>query len=473
MDFENVALMPFNFKRMADDNYLMTSVTGDFEFVSKKILKKIISKDKTLDLDLYLRLKSKFFLMNNNTIGSKRVLISRLNSKKSTILSGTSLHIIVVTIQCMHSCSYCQVSRQQAGDEFTISKENLILSCETIFESKSENLTVEFQGGDPLIKYDLVKFAIEYINEKNKEYHRSIRFVVTTTLHQLTPEMCTFFKEHEVVLSTSIDGLAELHNKNRPINDRKAYERTIEGLDLARNEIGHDSVAALMTTTRRSLDFPNEIVDAYVKLGFKEIFIRGLSDYGFAKRNSKRLAPTHKEFLAFYQKALERVIYWNEKGYTLVEVQSSIILNKILSPFDQGYIDLQSPSGAGLGSIVYNYDGYVYPSDESRMLKETGDVSLRLGKIGEPLVQLLSSERQKEIIASSLNFNDPSCKQCVYLPYCGPDPISAYNEFKTMTPPTHLTSHCNRYMGLFDVIFNKYQHSESFRKLANQWAFNK
>ncbi|MDR0042188.1 His-Xaa-Ser system radical SAM maturase HxsB, partial [Acinetobacter baumannii] len=71
--------------------------------------------------------------------------------------------------------------------------------------------------------------------------------------------------------------------------------------------------------------------------------------------------------------------------------------------------------------------------------KETGDISLRLGKIGEPLSQLLSSNLQRNIIASSLNFNDPSCRECAYLPYCGPDPISAYNEFKMMAPPTHLT----------------------------------
>ena len=122
MIFKNVELMPFNFKRMADDNYLITSVTGDFEFISQDNLKKIIAKDESLDLDLYLKLKSKFFLISQNAIGSKRALASRLHAKKSTILEGTSLHIIVVTIQCMHSCSYCQVSRQQTGDEFTISE---------------------------------------------------------------------------------------------------------------------------------------------------------------------------------------------------------------------------------------------------------------------------------------------------------------------------------------------------------------
>ena len=50
------------------------------------------------------------------------------------------------------------------------------------------------------------------------------------------------------------------------------------------------------------------------------------------------------------------------------------------------------------------------------MLKETGDTSLRLGKIGEPLSQLLSSDVQRYIVTSSLSFNDPSCSQCAFYP---------------------------------------------------------
>ena len=62
MLFSNAELMPFNFKRMANDNYLITSVTGDFEFISNENLRKLIAKDESLDIELYLKLKSKFFI---------------------------------------------------------------------------------------------------------------------------------------------------------------------------------------------------------------------------------------------------------------------------------------------------------------------------------------------------------------------------------------------------------------------------
>lgn len=468
----NAQLMPFNFRQL-DDEYLVTSLTGDFEFLNLEQLKQVVYTPNDLEENLRLRLKSKFFFLSNDAMGSKRLLASRLHQKKSTVLLGTSLHIIVPTLQCEHSCSYCQVSRSLDGEHHTMSYEDLIKSCSTVFETTAQNITVEFQGGDPLIKFELVKLAIGEITRLNQKYNKNIRFVVTSTLHQLDDSMCQFFKEHQVYLSTSIDGQPTLHNQNRPIKGRNAYEKTLDGLKLARKYLGNDAISALMTTTKYSLAYPEAIIDHYVELGFHEIFIRSLSDYGFAKKNAQRLSYTNKEFIAFYQKALDRVIYWNKQGYPLVEVNASILLNKVLSPYDSGYVDLQSPTGAGLGAIVYNYDGFVYPSDESRMIAEIGDTSLRLGKIGDSLLELLNSSIQKALVEYSLNFINPTCRECVYQPYCGLDPVSNYNEFGTFNPPIYLTHHCEKYKSLFDLIFKKFRTDEYFSELAMSWAFNK
>ncbi len=40
-----------------------------------------------------------------------------------------------------------------------------------------------------------------------------------------------------------------------------------------------------------------------------------------------------------------------------------------------------SPAGIGIAAVVYNYNGYVYASDESRMLAEMGDEHFRLGHV--------------------------------------------------------------------------------------------
>lgn len=88
-----------------------------------------------------------------------------------------------------------------------------------------------------------------------------------------------------------------------------------------------------------------------------------------------------KEFVAFYARALEYMLALNAIGIEISEAYASILLTHILTPHSTGYVDLQSPQGAGSGTLVFNYDGNVYPSDEARMLAETGNGSLCLGRI--------------------------------------------------------------------------------------------
>jgi His-Xaa-Ser system radical SAM maturase HxsB len=283
--------------------------------------------------------------------------------------------------------------------------------------------------------------------------------------------MCEFFKQHRVYLSTSIDGPTGLHNRNRPIPTRDAYERTAAGIRLARERLGHESVSALMTTTKASLACAEDIVDEYVRLGFRDIFLRPLSSYGFAKRNQAILGYSSEEFQRFYVRGLERVLYWNRQGVELREIYASIILNKILSTFDGGYVDLQSPTGAGSSVLVYNYDGWVYPSDEARMLAETGDTWLRLGRIGRPLSELQASSVQQNLIQASLVEKAPSCSTCAYNQFCAPNPVDAQAQFGTPFADVGSTEHCIRHMWLFDLLFTRLQAADDrLLDLFHQWA---
>jgi radical SAM protein with 4Fe4S-binding SPASM domain len=226
-----------------------------------------------------------------------------------------------------------------------------------------------------------------------------------------------------------------------------------------------------MTASREALEMPEAIVDTYVELGFREIFLRPLSRHGFARRNARQLGYSVEAFHTFYERAFERVLYWNRRGVPLREVAASIALNKMLWPFDAGFVDLQSPSGSGLAVLVYNYDGYVYPSDEARMLAAAGDKSLRLGRIGDALETLLGSTLQRELIAASLSKTVPECRDCAYNPYCGPDPVAAYNEQGSFWAPVQQTDHCRRQLWLFDFLFEQLRAGDSwFVDLACRWA---
>ena len=467
---EEIDLLPFKFRRLPDGSVAAVSASGQLSILNSRELESLVRAPADLPLRKIAELQSKHFLMRRGAAGSYRLMLSRIASKNSTLLAGPSLHILVPTLQCEHTCRYCQVSRSLEADGFAMSVEDINAACDTVLQSPSDAITVEFQGGDPLIRFDLIKIAVNRLSQ-NVDSKRSIRFVVTSTLHQLTAEMCDFFRENGVVLSTSIDGPSSVHNKNRPLPSRDSYERTVAGIQLARQRIGSGAVAALMTTTKESLKCPTEIVDEYVHLGLSEIVVRPLSPFGFAKRGVSTQKVLLDEFLSFYSKVFERVLYWNSAGVDIREGYAALLLSKLLSSTDSGYVDLQSVSAGGLSVLVYNYDGYVYPSDEARMLVEMGDISLRLGKIGESLQTLLESPVMSDLVKAGTSWTDPGCMECAYGGLCSPDPISAKGEWGNFNVPVAWTEHCGRSLSMYDFLIQKLSSVDTATlRLLHRWA---
>jgi His-Xaa-Ser system radical SAM maturase HxsB len=469
--YATVAL-PMLSRRLGSGANVVVSETGDHILMSDEELRLVRSEPESLSLERLAQLRARFLVATEaRQPGLRRLARSRTAARRETVESGPSLHIIVPTLQCAHSCRYCQVSRALDDCGHAMSEDHIDAACDTVLQSEAKTLTIEFQGGDPLLRFDLIRRAVLRIQAANATANRRLRFVVASTLQQLNDEMCDFFAEHRVFLSTSIDGPRELHNRNRPIPSRDAHERTVAGIQRARHRLGHDAVSALMTTTRESLMQPEAIVDEYVRLGFRDIFLRPLSVYGFAMRNQAHLGYTLESFFEFYRRGLDRVIHWNRQGVELREVYASVLLNKILSPFDGGYVDLQSPTGAGSSVLVYNYDGYVYPSDEGRMLLETGDRSLRLGKIGTSLADLLRSPVRATLIQASLVDQTPGCDECAYNKFCAPNPVDAQAQFGTPFAPVLGTDHCKRHLALFDTMFAMLESADEWAlDLFHRWA---
>lgn len=181
-----------------------------------------------------------------------------------------------------------------------------------------------------------------------------------------------------------------------------------------------------MTTSELSLKYPKEIIDAYRENGFSSLFIRSLNPYGLAKDNDD-WTSYFERFLEFYKEALDYIIEINKSGELFIEELTAMILKKILTPFPIGFVDLQSPSGIVNGVVVYNYDGYVYASDESRMLAENDDYSFRLGRITDKYEELFYGKRVQELSRVWATEYVAGCADCAYQSICGADPVRNYS----------------------------------------------
>jgi len=125
--------------------------------------------------------------------------------------------------------------------------------------------------------------------------------------------------------------------------------------------------------------------------------------------------------------ALLEIIRVNLAGKFLREGFAAILLSRILTPFATGFVDLQSPTGAGINGVVYDYNGDVYPSDESRMLAKMGDGRFLMGNVKrDTYLSIFRSAVLEELVDSSCVETLPGCHACALQTYCGADPVRNY-----------------------------------------------
>lgn len=413
------ALFPFNFTRLSGKEVLINEL-GDMLISPIGTVQKIV--DHTLDdEDLYKTLVANSFISEELLPTLLDIYASRLRLKKSFLDDRAALHIFVLTLRCNQNCVYCQASSREEGSAHcSMTFDMMEASVKLMFRSTSQYLTMEFQGGEPSLEPKLIKFGIEKAEEINQTECRNLSYVLCTNCRSLSDELLELCRQYHVLISTSLDGPSYIHNKNRGRED--SYEKTMAGICKAREVLGNDAVSALMTTSELALGYPKEIVDEYVQDGFTDIFLRALNPYGLATEN-ENWDLYNERFVEFYKTALDYIIEINKQGTFFREVYAAIILRKMLTPYTTGFVDLQSPAGTVNSVLIYNYDGYVYASDESRMLAENGDHTFRLGRISDKYEEIVYGEKVRKIGKVWANEALAGCSDCPVKAYCGADPV--------------------------------------------------
>ncbi len=306
----NYHLLPFTFSRISKHEVLVNEL-GDMLISPYGTVSKLVNRE-PIDEELFKSLAANFFVSDTQIPALSDVYAMRLREKKRFLDAFTALHIFVLTLRCNQNCVYCQASScNEDCSTVTMSKHTMKKSVELMFRSPSPYLTMEFQGGEPSLEPDLLRYGIELAEEINIIEQRNINYVLCTNCVDLTDEVLEICKQYKVQISSSLDGPAFLHNTNRGKKD--SYEKVVAGFQKARAVLGHDQVSALMTTSEMALNYPCEIVDEYDKLGFRSIFLRALNPYGLATSNPDWGVYTDR-FIEFYKKALEHIIDLNKKG---------------------------------------------------------------------------------------------------------------------------------------------------------------
>ncbi|MEZ4385718.1 MAG: hypothetical protein R3A79_30645 [Nannocystaceae bacterium] len=147
--------------------------------------------------------------------------------------------------------------------------------------STSDFVTLEFQGGEPLVNFPVVKHIIEYALERNKTIGASSS-PWSPILAMMNEDKPCYLLDQSSSASASIDGPEKLHNAQRKLLTMDPHQQVVRWLRRINDEYekaGLDPIspprrAPPHVTTRDTLPMWKEAADTYVKLRLPRLFLR-------------------------------------------------------------------------------------------------------------------------------------------------------------------------------------------------------
>ena len=459
----NYSLLPFQFKPIANDSFLIVNECGDYYFLQHQNFSDFVSGKLVPNTPIFYDLKSNNFLADTSLPLAIDLLATKYRSRKRFLSNFSALHMMVITLRCNQDCHYCQVSSTEDDAYiYDMKPETARKIVDYIFMSPSSDIKIEFQGGEPSLNWETITATVGYALTLNKKYKKNLDFILCTNLTSITEDKLHFLKEKNVYISTSLDGPKFIHDENRVMrNNHSSYVNFRKNLDLAREIVGVDRISALVTITKDNISHVKEIIEEYLDLGFGGLFFRGLNPYGEASKNVSKLGYDTDTFLSAYKDTINYLIDLNLAGTRFTEYYTTLLLTRILTPFSTGFVDLQSPSGAGISGVIYDYNGDVYPADEARMLSRMGDKYFLMGNVtSNSYLEIFKGSIIRDIVEKSCVEIMPQCADCVYQSYCGADPIRNYLETKDIMGHRPSSDFCKKNMAIFDFLFEKIRDNE-------------
>lgn len=174
--------------------------------------------------------------------------------------------ILLVTHRCQLNCRYCRVRKFSSSMERDVMRKAVKL----LFTSRRGDLQLQFFGGEPLLKFDLVREAAEEAVRQNRKHRKDLTFLLTTNGLALTGEKLAFFKKHDFLLECSIDGEIENQLRMRGAKSGADYYAMLKKnlRALFRSGVRHYSISVV---TPRNVSGMYRTFRHLVNMGFKKL----------------------------------------------------------------------------------------------------------------------------------------------------------------------------------------------------------
>lgn len=330
---------------------------------------------------------------------------------------------------CNLDCEYCFFLSKEnlyPGDRFRMADAMLETYIEQLIEShRTPQVTVAWQGGEPtMMGLDFFKRSVELV-EKHRRPWQTVEYTIQTNGTLLNDRWASFFKENGFLVGLSVDGPKELHDTYR-VDPRGvgSFDRVMRGYEVLKE---HDvDVNILCTVHRANQDHP---LDVY-RFFRDEMGVRFIQFIPIVERTTETLLPlanlgwstSRKEKRPLYVQSgnvvTDRTVDPEAYGQFLIEVFDEWVKRDVGEVYVQMFdVALANWYGEPPGVCVFSetcglalaleHNGDVYSCDHYV------EPDYLLGNVNEtPMIQLVTSERQRQFGLAKRDSLPASCRQC-------------------------------------------------------------
>lgn len=203
-----------------------------------KLRAKFSEKSLVNNLDEIENMQSKFDLFSSSRpkIRGYSNLLSEHSLKAEYQKEGILLLILEATQQCNLRCKYCGFSGNYLFDRVHNSNhmDSVVMKKAIDFymsKAKEGIKSISFYGGEPLLRFNLIKDAVRYLESEYPNGEKKIKISTNGTL--LNEELIDFFIDNEITLQVSLDGPKTYHDMYRiDKKGRGTYDKLMKNLDI-------------------------------------------------------------------------------------------------------------------------------------------------------------------------------------------------------------------------------------------------
>ena len=352
---------------------------------------------------------------------------------------------LLLTEKCNLACGYCLAGTKPDMPSMTweIAQRTIDLAFDM---NEADNISFQFSGGEPFMRYDLMKRAVDYIERHPGTFGRQVYFSIQTNGTLLNDERIQWCKDHEIQIGLSIDGTADAQNKARPyVNGKPSYDRVMEGLKLLqKNGV---CFGAIVVLSRANLGRAQDLVDFMLGNGINAIKLNPIAYIGTGRDNWHDLGLTQDEITEYVQQLVEIVA---RDKVLLNEANVASMLTHVISK-QRSTRCLRGHCGAGRTFQAINAAGDIHPCGRGTQTPamKMGNVLTETRSLSHParehaLIQQIETRRPKGL---------DDCVTCSFRELCQAGcSVEAYERYGTVR---HKTPECDYSMAMYPYLMRR------------------